>query len=313
MTFSSILLLFLFRSEFPSSGYFWLLMPPLINEAVLFVPQVCVPASGARTMEFGSKDVEMVGANAREEALPALLIRVPSQAIAGFDCVAAAGVSLNEVEGRVEELQGSGRAGDVVISIPAAAARSYDDAAHVPYSVSLSMPASPSGFHLSQFRTASARRVEARVAPAVGGLDVHPVEEEQQQGLHPPRLLKQTRFHSQPILNLHPSKNADDGGARRGDGARDKRFDPFKTFSGRLERQLSNLRGRPQEPVDSGASPDSKISEEETDQVPAADRYFDALEGPELDTLRVSSKHHHTLGVTGTCRFRFLLGPGKKF
>jgi len=265
-------------------------------------------------MELGSKDVEMAGANAdllasRGEALPALLIQVPSQAIAGFDCVAAA-VSLNELEDRVEELQGSGGAcRDIVISIPAAA-RSYDDA-HVPYSVSLSMPASPSGFHLSQFRTASARRVEARVAPAAGGLDVHPVEEQQQQGLQPPRLLKQTRFHSQPILNLHPSKNADDGGARRGDGARDKRFDPFKTFSGRLERQLSNLRGRPQEPVD-GASPGSKISEEETDQVPAADRYFDALEGPELDTLRVS-KHHHTLGVTRTCRFRFLLGPGKKF
>ncbi|RLM94071.1 S-type anion channel SLAH2-like [Panicum miliaceum] len=244
-------------------------------------------------MEFGiSKDVQMAGANAelasREEALPALLIQVPSQAIAGFDCVAAdAAVSLNELEDRVEELQASGGAKDIVISIPAAA-RSYDDA-HVPYSVSLSMPASPSGFHLSQFRTASARRVEARVAPAAGGLDVHhPVEEQQQAEahLHSPRLLKQTRFHSQPILNLHQSKNADDG-ARRCDSTRDKRFDPFKTFSGRLERQLSNLRGRPQEPVD-GASPDSKISEEETDQVPAADRYFDALEGPELDTLRAT-------------------------
>ena len=124
-------------------------------------------------------------------------------------------------------------------------------------------------------------------------------------------MLKQTRFHSQPILNMHPSRNADDGARRCDGGTRDKRFDPFKTFSGRLERQLSNLRGRPQEPTD-GTSPDSKISEEETDQVPAADRYFEALEGPELDTLRVS-KHHHTLGVTGTCRFRFLLGPGKKF
>ncbi|RLN22839.1 S-type anion channel SLAH2-like [Panicum miliaceum] len=246
-------------------------------------------------MELGSKDVQMAGASAelasREEALPALLIQVPSQAIAGFDCVAAdAAVSLNELEDTVEELQGSGAAKDIVISIPAAAARSYDDA-HVPYSVSLSMPASPSGFHLSQFRTASARRVETRVAPATvgaGGLDVvHSVEEHQVEAhLHSPRLLKQTRFHSQPILNLHPSKNADDG-ARRCDSTRDKRFDPFKTFSGRLERQLSNLRGRPQEPLD-GASPDSKISEEETDQVPAADRYFDALEGPELDTLRAT-------------------------
>ncbi|OEL21465.1 S-type anion channel SLAH3 [Dichanthelium oligosanthes] len=253
-------------------------------------------------MEFISKDVEMAGVNAelasREETLPALLIQVPSQAIAGFDCVAAdaATVSLNELEDKVEELQGNK---DIVISIPApapvtapraTAARSYDDA-HIPYSISLSMPASPSGFHLSQFRAASAHRAEARVAPAnMAGLDVHPVDEEQQAEVHSPRLLiKQTRFHSQPILNLHPPKNAaDEGGARRCDSTRDKRFDPFKTFSGRLERQLSNLRGRPQEPTSDGLSPDSKISEEETDQVPGADRYFDALEGPELDTLRAT-------------------------
>ena len=133
----------------------------------------------------------------------------------------------------------------------------------------------------------------ARVAPA-DDAHHHPEAVEEQQvpeAVHSPRLIKQTRFHSQPILNLHPSssKNVVDE-ARRGDGSstRDKRLDPFKTFSGRLERQLSNLRGRPQEPVD-GISPDSKISEEETDQVPAADRYFDALEGPELDTLRVST------------------------
>ncbi|KAF8675981.1 hypothetical protein HU200_047483 [Digitaria exilis] len=267
-------------------------------------------------MEFSSKDVEMAGVNAelssREETLPALLIQVPSQAIAGFDCVAAdaaATVSLNdELEDKVEELQGNK---DIVITIPASAAtraRSHDEDAHVPYSVSLSMPASPSGFHLSQFRTASARRVEARVAPptaAMAGLD----EEHHHQAAeaHSPRLLlKQTRFHSQPILNLYQSsKTAVDDGTRRcgGDSTRDKRFDPFKTFSGRLERQLSNLRGRPQEPIiDGGISPDSKISEEETDQVPAADRYFDALEGPELDTLRVST----LIQQNGMSRLRLL-------
>ncbi|RRT75579.1 hypothetical protein B296_00025214 [Ensete ventricosum] len=68
------------------------------------------------------------------------------------------------------------------------------------------------------------------------------------------------------------------------DNQRDKRFDSFKTWSGRLERQLSNLRGKPQEPDDDGN--DSCIVEVEP--VPAVDRYFDALEGPELDTLRVS-------------------------
>ncbi|CAO2165601.1 unnamed protein product [Urochloa humidicola] len=256
-------------------------------------------------MEFGSssKDVQMAGLNAElasreEDALPALLIHVPSQSIAGFDCVAEAEdatVSMHELEDKVEELHGPGGGSkDVIISIPASAAARppYDSDDVVPYSVSLSMPASPSGIHLSQFRAASARGHHRVAAPAVD--PVHPVEEHEAEAGYSPRLLlKQTRFHSQPILNLHPSKSAaadeeTGGAARRFDGTtRDKRFDPFKTFSGRLERQLSNLRGRPQEPVD-GASPNSKISEEETDQVPAADRYFDALEGPELDTLRAT-------------------------
>ncbi|PWZ33069.1 S-type anion channel SLAH3 [Zea mays] len=240
-------------------------------------------------MEFTGtkKDVEMAGQlntelSSREHALPALLIKVPSQTIAGFDCVPAADaatvVSLNEPGDRAE---------DVAISILPAPARAYGGDAHgVPYSVSLSMPASPSGFHLSSHFMCAG---DAPVATA----DVRPVLLEDQRqaaaAAHSPRLIKQTRFHSQPILNLHPpSKNVvDEAAARRWDSARDTRFDPFKTFSGRLERQLSNLRGRPQEPVD-GISPDSKISEEETDQVPAADRYFDALEGPELDTLRAT-------------------------
>ncbi|XP_062206126.1 S-type anion channel SLAH2-like isoform X2 [Phragmites australis] len=241
-------------------------------------------------MEFSSKDIQMAGLHSEQsarEALPAFLIQVPSQTIAGFDCVGGdANVSLNEADNESGTTTGNQ---DIVISIPAPASaprsalpgRAYDDA-HIPYSISLSMPASPSGLHLSQFRTSAVQRDEARVTPAVAEFDVHPVEEQVE--VHSPRLLKQTRFHSQPIL-LHGSKNVDE--ARRCDSTRDKRFDPFKTFSGRLERQLSNLRGRPQEPIDA-VSPESKISEEETDQVPGADRYFDALEGPELDTLRAT-------------------------
>ena len=77
---------------------------------------------------------------------------------------------------------------------------------------------------------------------------------------------------------------------------RDRRFDHFKTFSGRLERQLSALRGVPQDSLTDAADVEhahgaaSKISEEDTDEdddVPSADRYFAALEGPELETLRV--------------------------
>ncbi|KAL8129324.1 hypothetical protein V2J09_018479 [Rumex salicifolius] len=62
---------------------------------------------------------------------------------------------------------------------------------------------------------------------------------------------------------------------------RDTRFDPFKTLSGRLKRQFSMLRGIPVELEVEIQS--SRLSE--NDSLPV-DRYFDALEGPEFDTLR---------------------------
>ncbi|KAJ8539894.1 hypothetical protein K7X08_026283 [Anisodus acutangulus] len=62
---------------------------------------------------------------------------------------------------------------------------------------------------------------------------------------------------------------------------KDTRFDSFKTWSGRLERQLSVLRGKEQDPI---SQPSPHI-----ETIPV-DRYFDALEGPELDTLRASEE-----------------------
>ncbi|XBI18187.1 hypothetical protein VPH35_060038 [Triticum aestivum] len=228
-------------------------------------------------MELSNRDIQIqMGSQLSEQSsredLPSLLIQVPSRTIAGFDCVGRDAVFPAALSERNNK--------DTVISIqapatpPAAApVRAYDDT-QIPYSLSISMPASPSGLHFSQFRAASVRRNEARAAVAPS--DTKQVEAQS------PRLLQQTRFHSQPIL--HASQIND--GTRRADSTRDKRFDPFKTFSGRLERQLSNLRGRPLDPMDLG-SHHSKISEE-TDQVPGTDRYFDALEGPELDTLRAT-------------------------
>lgn len=104
-------------------------------------------------------------------------------------------------------------------------------------------------------------------------------------------------FHSQPmrvgndaaeINNVHDYQHQQISSSSRfgetGGTPKDKRFDPFKTFSGRLERQLSNLRGRPQqEPVPA----DADVGDGEIEILPV-DRYFDALEGPELDTLKAS-------------------------
>lgn len=63
------------------------------------------------------------------------------------------------------------------------------------------------------------------------------------------------------------------------------RYDSFKTWSGKLERQISNLRGKPQP-----NRPENKAAQNRENEALSVDRYFDALEGPELDTLRASEK-----------------------
>ncbi|KAL6508378.1 hypothetical protein OROHE_021920 [Orobanche hederae] len=108
---------------------------------------------------------------------------------------------------------------------------------------------------------------------------------------------KPAKFYSQPMpkgsaLNEAITTGVDSSSQLplrnpRIDKLQDKRFDSFKTWSGKLERQISNLRG-------------NKHRESEQDQEPQtyphADislpvhRYFDALEGPELDTLRASEE-----------------------
>ncbi|GLT63633.1 hypothetical protein SLA2020_361830 [Shorea laevis] len=97
---------------------------------------------------------------------------------------------------------------------------------------------------------------------------------------------KPVKFHSQPMpkgaaidqpvdFSHHPS-------IRR---LKDRRFDTFKTWQGKLEKQLSNLRGKPQE-----RGPDQEVPQNSENEALPADRYFDALEGPELDTLRPSEE-----------------------
>ncbi|KAF3328690.1 S-type anion channel SLAH2-like protein [Carex littledalei] len=100
---------------------------------------------------------------------------------------------------------------------------------------------------------------------------------------------KKARFHSHPMGSNQKSSNTVEGfdglatqhKLRRSDGLRDNRYDPFKTWSGKLERQISNLRRKPLE------LPENVYSETpQTARVPKVDRFFDALEGPELDRLK---------------------------
>ncbi|CAN6341080.1 unnamed protein product [Urochloa humidicola] len=222
-----------------------------------------------------SESIQMAaGVDGARERLSPEPIRVPARAaLAGF------------VDG------GAGHEAVPAAASPPAAARG--DRGRVPESethcsVSLSVPASPSGLHLAQLAAcASVRSDGGGVATA----RVEPLPAAEAAPL--PELLKQARYHSQPTLTIRAEEPPlqRQRTVSRSDSTRDRRFDQFKTFSGRLERQLSNLRGVV--PQDAAAAPDiepadSKISEEETDddEVPTADRYFAALEGPELETLR---------------------------
>ena len=64
---------------------------------------------------------------------------------------------------------------------------------------------------------------------------------------------------------------------------KDKRFDSFKTWSGSLNRKLSILRRKRQRETPQDVNNNSRS----TDRPLPVHRYYDALEGPELETLRV--------------------------
>uniref|UniRef100_A0A0E0KZV7 Uncharacterized protein n=1 Tax=Oryza punctata TaxID=4537 RepID=A0A0E0KZV7_ORYPU len=90
-------------------------------------------------------------------------------------------------------------------------------------------------------------------------------------------------FRSQPIHGGQPSRTATRGGGRA--MSRDKRYDSFKTWSGKLERQLTHLAGvGPEAPVDKDGG--DAIGSHRTSSLPKVDRFFAALEGPELDQLK---------------------------
>ncbi|XP_043813347.1 S-type anion channel SLAH2 [Manihot esculenta] len=97
---------------------------------------------------------------------------------------------------------------------------------------------------------------------------------------------RKIKFHSQSmpkgcavgledsITNSHNNQNL-----------KDKRYDSFKTWSGKIERQITYLRGKTLEP-----STENPVEHRvEKDALPL-DRYYDALEGPELENLRASEE-----------------------
>ncbi|XP_022973034.1 S-type anion channel SLAH2-like isoform X1 [Cucurbita maxima] len=143
--------------------------------------------------------------------------------------------------------------------------------------VSLSMPPSPVGVQLSPKTVFST----GERIPNNGTSGLAALEKPQ----------KATLFHSQPI----PMGSTFEDATRNIKAAphpsisrlKDRRYDSFKTCSGKLARQLTILRGKSQQQI----RPDETEAQEAVieNNLPA-ERYFAALEGPELETLRPSEE-----------------------
>ncbi|RLN25183.1 hypothetical protein C2845_PM07G39600 [Panicum miliaceum] len=161
--------------------------------------------------------------------------------------------------------------------------------------VSISLPASPTGF--------GASRTQAE-------LERHAMTDAPRRMMVPPRapvavaLAQPDKvvFRSQPIPAAPPGADGAAQGhddpsrsaphAARSKARRDKSYDSFKTWSGKLEKQITThlLGGRPpppqpqeEEPEEGGAASNRRLSS----SMPQVQRFFAALEGPELDKLRV--------------------------
>ncbi|XP_078168672.1 S-type anion channel SLAH2-like isoform X1 [Carex rostrata] len=202
---------------------------------------------------------------------PSVLKQSSYQNIKGFDCVDLEnGNDHNRLGNATSDKESKGESvaisestkldgQDIAISIPPMMPLS---------SLSLSLPSSPSGLHIGQTK-----------------LVVYPEKCRNTNQNNPtnqnPQISRQKQFRSQPILVVEGTKRK----LVRSETMRDSRFDPFKTWSGKLERQISNLRGMPteEEALEAG-----ETKRHETEEAPGVDRYFDALEGPELDTLRAT-------------------------
>ncbi|CAN6358970.1 unnamed protein product [Urochloa humidicola] len=156
-----------------------------------------------------------------------------------------------------------------------------------PYSILISEPASPSpSMHVN---------IDVH-HPDAAGVSNDTTKQETEPVPNISEEAKQASHHPEPTVTIRfdvPPLQQQQGALARSDSARDRRFDQFKTFAGRLERQISSLRGGSSHhhPAENNEPAESRVvsSDEEytdDDEVPTADRYFAALEGPELETLR---------------------------
>ncbi|XVF12590.1 hypothetical protein REPUB_Repub08aG0131900 [Reevesia pubescens] len=195
------------------------------------------------------------------EAVPSLLKLISSNEVAGFDSIKQESET-SEFSNQINNSQPKGHQRNM----------------------SISMPSSPTG--ASSSGTKSVFLVDDNAKDFRNGVPDSFLPSETLRNTAP----KAVKFLSQPMpkgsvfgeaanirnINKHPNVKK----------LKDKRFDSFKTWSGKLERQLTSLRGKP---LESESEEDSVRNSDQNEALPV-DRYFDALEGPELETLRASEE-----------------------
>ncbi|GAB4858372.1 hypothetical protein Ancab_009844 [Ancistrocladus abbreviatus] len=203
------------------------------------------------------------------ESLPSLIELVSSHQEAGFDTFEENSSSSNQlqpIDYQVFNKDTEMRAG-----------HSWNDASHRKgshsrvHSVSISMPTSPMGHHMTSNKAVIFSAHSQRLCMK-DNLNASPPSE--------PWGARHARFYSQQIPKgitcAEATHSLQFPNYHAPPRFKDRRFDSFKTLSAKVERQLLCSRGKPVEP---------EIEQTEIEAMPV-DRYFDALEGPELDTLR---------------------------
>ncbi|CAI9775046.1 unnamed protein product [Fraxinus pennsylvanica] len=209
-----------------------------------------------------------VSAEDSPEVLPSLMKAIASNEVAGFD-------SIKELDDVNDRFKSNGHPpSSLAIAIEEADVKGRNDfsESQIMHSVSISMSSSPIEDHLKDmkkvlFRDDFGKKLCTDIPNSAATFQEKCAQGMPQGSAFPSR--------QSPNRTELPPRNP------RIDRLKDNMYGVFRTWSGKPERQISNLSGKPQEPEQDFEIP--KPAEVETIPV---DRYFDALKGPELDTLR---------------------------
>ncbi|CAA2988473.1 S-type anion channel SLAH2-like [Olea europaea subsp. europaea] len=215
------------------------------------------------------------------EVLPSPIKVITAQEVPGFDAVKQHDDVNDRFKSNGLHLSNSSITGTETVGVEGQNDLSKSQKMHF---VAISMPSSPVGVHLHNTKK------------GLVGYSNEAIFDNDIMGFAVTSKNRQTTFYSLPILKCHVLYEAIASGKSpydpdlpprfpRVDVIEDKRFDSFKTWSGKLEGQILNLCENHRE-----TEQELETHEPAEVEILPADRYFDALEGLELDTLKASEE-----------------------